>query len=44
MSHNYTSFVKNYKHYEKLELDLDSPTMKQAMSNLGIGKEEISKK
>ena len=44
MSVKNQSFIKNFKHYEKLELDLDSPTMKQAMTKLGISKDEITKK
>ena len=44
MSHKQITFIKTFKHFEKLELDLDSPTLKQAMVNLGISKSEINKR
>lgn len=38
---NSSAFLKSFKQFEKLELDLDSPTLKQAMNNLGIPKDDI---
>ncbi|CDW87200.1 UNKNOWN [Stylonychia lemnae] len=39
-----TIYIKNFKQFEKLEMDLDSPTLRQAMINLGIPKEDLQKK
>jgi len=36
--------IRNYKQIEKIELDFDSPRLKQAMYNLGVSKEECLKK
>lgn len=36
--------IRNYKQLEKVDLDYDSPRLKQAMYNLGVSKEECMKK
>ncbi len=36
--------IKTVKQLEKVELNFDSPRLKQAMSNLGVSKEDVSKK
>ena len=36
--------IRNYKQLEKVDLDFDSPRLKQALYNLGVSKEECIKK
>ena len=36
--------IRNYKQLDKVDLDYDSPRLKQAMYNLGVSKEECMKK
>lgn len=36
--------IRNHKQLEKVDLDFDSPRMKQALYNLGVSKEECMKK
>ena len=38
---NQYSQLKNYKQLDKLELDIDSPCLRRAMTNLGISSEDI---
>jgi hypothetical protein len=44
LKRNEVKEVRNYKQLEKLELNFDSPRMKKAMFNLGVGKEECLRK
>jgi len=41
---NETKEIRNYKQLEKVDLDFDSPRLKQALYNLGVSKEECIKK
>jgi nitrogen fixation/metabolism regulation signal transduction histidine kinase len=36
--------IRNHKQLEKVDLDFDSPRLKQALYNLGVSKEECMKK
>lgn len=36
--------IRSYKQLEKVDLDLESPRLKQAMQNLGIDSDEMRKK
>jgi hypothetical protein len=36
--------IRNFKQLDKVDLDFDSPRLKQAMYNLGVSKEECMKK
>ncbi len=36
--------IRNYKQLDKVDLDFDSPRLKQALHNLGVSKDECIKK
>ena len=36
--------IRNYKQLDKVDLDFESPRLKQALYNLGVSKEECMKK
>ena len=36
--------IRNYKQLDKIDLNFDSPRLKQALYNLGVSKEECIKK
>ena len=38
------NMIKNAKQLDKVELDLESPTLKQAMVTLGVTKQDLVKK